>query len=195
MAPEQPPASPARRRLDSSPRRYLRRVSTPQHAPAPDPGVPGRDDPDVATGLAVRAVTRALLIIGIAALGFGLIAAGAASMAEVESGGRGSEAVMPGLSVLMIGQLIAMVGAGLALWALIRLLRRKVPVPEHAVSGLSRALGLLARILLATVVLAVAIWVFVRPDSWLSAVLGGLVAVQIAIVIGVIRTQVLRPRA
>lgn len=168
----------------------------PHHGSAPVPGepVPGRDDPDVAAALAIRAVTRALLIIGVTALGFGLIGAGAASMAQVEDGGRGTRAVMPGLSVLMIGQLVALVGTALAVWALIRLLRRKVPVPAHAVAGLSRALGLLARILFAVVILAVAVWVLIRPGSWLSAVLGGLVAVQVAIVIGVIRTQVLRAR-
>ncbi|TNU72863.1 hypothetical protein FH969_14445 [Miniimonas arenae] len=173
-----------------------RSSSTPAGTPQPVDTSPlvGRTDPDVEGGLAVQATTRTLAAMAASVVGLGLVAAGAASMARVEDGGMGADMVTPGLVVLMVGMLAALVGAVLAAWVLLRLLRHDVPVPGHAVAGLSRALGLCARGLVAALVLTVGVWVVVRPSATLSAVLGGLVAVQVAVVIGAVRARVLRPR-
>lgn len=176
-------------------------MTTPQ-SDRPDPGprvtpspLPPSQDHDIATGLALRSITRALTILGATTVGVGLVAAGAASMAQVENGGAGTEIVVPGLVVLMVGQVVSLVATGLTTWALVRLLRRRVPVPAHAVTGLSRGLGLLSRALVAGLVIAVAASVVLRPGAWLAAVLGAVVALQVSVVIGVVRGNVLRPRA
>ena len=154
---------------------------------------PAATDPDVAAGLAVRAVTRTLASMAITSVGIGLVGAGAASMAQVENGGAGADVVVPGISVLMVGQLVALVATALAAWSLVQLLRHRVPRPAHNVAGLSRALGLCSRFLVAGCVLGVAVWLIVRPSSALSAVLGAIVAVQVALVIGLVRSRFLGP--
>ena len=152
---------------------------------------PAATDPDVVAGLAVRAVTRTLASMAAASVGIGLVAAGAASMAQVENGGAGAEVVVPGISVLMVGQLVALVATALAGWSLVQLLRHRVPNPAHNVAGLSRALGLCSRFLVAGCVLGVAVWLIVRPGTAISAVLGAIVAVQVALVIGFVRLRFL----
>lgn len=151
-------------------------------------------DPDVAAGLALRAVSRTLAILAAATFVLGLIAVGAAQMAQVERGGAGAEAVLPGLAILMIGELFALIGAGLAGWVLVQLLRRRVPVPAHTITGLRGALGRLTRALIVVVILAVAVGIVIRTEAWLSMVLGGLVALQVGVIFAVVRTQVLRTR-
>lgn len=155
---------------------------------------PSATDPDVATGLAVRAVSRALTSMAVTAVAIGLVGAGAASMAQVENGGAGSDVVVPGISVLMIGQLAALVGTALAVWSLVQLLRGRVPDPARNVAGLSRALGLCSRFLIAGCVVGVAVWLIVRPEAGISAVLGAIVAVQVAFVIGLVRSRILATR-
>ncbi|WP_284248886.1 hypothetical protein [Litorihabitans aurantiacus] len=158
---------------------------------------PAASDPDVVAGLAVRAVSRTLLAMAACAVGIGLVGAGAASMAQVERGGGGAEVVVPGVSVLMIGQLAALVATGLAAWALVQLLRRRVPDPAHGVAGLGRALGLCSRFLVVGCAAGVVYWLVARPGTAISAILGAVVAVQVAFVIGLVRSRilVLRPRA
>lgn len=151
-------------------------------------------DPDVATGLAVRAASRTLTILAATTVVLGFIAVGAAQMAQVERGGAGADTVIPGLAVLMVGELVALIATGLAAWVLIQLLRGRVPVPAHAVAGLRRALGRLTRLLIVVVIGAVIVGVIVRADAWLSVVLGGLVALQVVVIFAVVRTQVLRVR-
>lgn len=155
--------------------------------------LPTADDPDVAAGLAVRALTRTVLAMGGCVVGIGLVGAGAASMAQVENGGAGADVVVPGVSVLMVGQLAALVATAFALWSLVQQLRRRVPDPARNVAGLSRALGLCARFVIAGCVVGVAGWLIARPSTAISAVLGAVIAVQIALVIGVVRSRVLRP--
>lgn len=152
-------------------------------------------DPDVAAALAVRATTRAAAVGGGTALVIGAIGLGTASMAQVERDGAAASAVIPGLAVLMVGQFVALVATGLAIWALVRLLRRQVPQPAHAVAGLSRGLGVLARGLVAALVVAVTVSVIVAPDAWFAAVLGALVALQVGVVIGLVRRHILTPGA
>lgn len=156
--------------------------------------IPAATDPDVVAGLAVRAVSRTVTAMAVTAVGIGLVGAGAASMAQVENGGAGADVVVPGISVLMVGQLAALVGAALAVWSLVQLLRRRVPDPARTVVGLSRALGLCARFLVAGCVLGVAVWLVVRPGAAISAVLGAVVAVQVAFVIGMVRSRILATR-
>ena len=165
----------------------------PVTAPVPAP-VPPADDHDVVTGLAVKAVTNTLAAMAATAVGIGLIGAGAASMAQVETGGESSEIVIPGLTVLMVGQLVAVVATALAIISLVSLLRGRVPHPDHAVRGLSRALGLCAKVLLAGCILAIAFWAFYRPSAILPAVFGAVVAVQVAVIIGLVRSKLLRGR-
>lgn len=150
-------------------------------------------DRDVETGLALRALTRTVAILAATTLVVGFIATATASMAQVENGGAGRDAVLPGLIVLGIGEFLALAATALATWSLIRVLRRKVPEPLRAVHGLSRALGLLTRALVAIVLLAVLV-VGLTQGEWLSAVLGGLVACQIGVIFAVVRAQVLRVR-
>lgn len=154
---------------------------------------PSRDDPDVALGLALRAVRNALLILVGSALFIGLVGAGAAAMSQVENGGQGAEIVVPGLVVLMVGQLAALAACAVTVLTLTQLLRGRVPRPSRALRGLSRGLGLCVRGLMAGVVVAIAIWILVRPSATLSAVLGAVVALQVAVVIGVVRSRVLAP--
>ncbi|PWD51883.1 hypothetical protein C8046_15760 [Serinibacter arcticus] len=155
---------------------------------------PPASDPDVATGLAVKAITRTVVAMAATAVGIGLVGAGAASMAQVENGGAGADVVVPGISVLMVGQLVALVGTALAVWSLVQLLRRRVSDPARNVLGLGRALGLCARFLLAGCIVGVAVWIVVRPGATLSAVLGAIVACQVAFIIGLVRSRLLRPR-
>lgn len=173
---------------------------SPPPAPGPTPRPPtaplaSTPDAEIELALALRAVMRTLAAMGVATVVLGLIAAGAAAMSRVENGGAGSDIVVPGLTVLMVGQLVALVATAIAGWVLIRLLRRQVPGPARAVAGLSRALGLCARILLGVLVIAVTVWVIARPAAVLSAVLGALVAAQLAVVIGAVRSSQLRTRA
>lgn len=147
----------------------------------------------MALGLALRAARNALLALAGCALFIGLVGAGAAAMSEVENGGQGAEIVIPGLVVLMVGQFAALVACTLAVLTLVQLLRGRVPDTSRALRGLSRALGLCVRGLLAALVVAVAIWIIARPAATLSAVLGAVVALQVAVVIGVVRSRVLAP--
>lgn len=165
--------------------------------PETNPGTTPATDPDVVTGLAVRAISRTLMAMAGTAIGVGLVGAGAASMAQVENGGGGADVVVPGISVLMIGQLAALVATALATWSLVQLLRRRVPDPAHSVAGLGKALGLCARFLVAGCVIGVAFWLVVRPSTAISAVFGAVVAIQVALVIGLVRSRILRagPRA
>jgi len=151
-------------------------------------------DPEVRAALALRAVTTAVAVLAATAVGIGLIAAGTASMARVEEGGEGAQVVIPGISVLMVGQLVALVATGLAAWVLVRLVRRRVPEPDRALEGLSRALGLCSRVVLAGCVLVILVWVFARPSAALSAVIGALVSAQVAVVFGVVRGILQRAR-
>lgn len=151
-------------------------------------------DPEVRAALALRAVTRAVAILGAVSVAVGLIAVGAAAMARVEDGGDGADVVIPGISVLMVAQVVAVVATGLAAWVLVRLVRRLVPDPARVLDGLSRSLGLCSRVLLAGCVAAIVGWAFVRPGSVVSAVVGALVAAQVAVVFGVVRGMLQRAR-
>lgn len=162
-----------------------------QQGAGPEPGVV---DLEVRAALALRAVTRVVAILAATAFAVGIVAVGVAAMARVEEGGDGAQIVMPGISVLMVGQLAALVATGLAVWVLVRLVRRRVPDPARALDGLSRALGLCSRVLLAGCVVAIAVWAFLRPSSVLSAVVGALVAAQVAVVFGVVRGVLKRAR-
>lgn len=170
----------------ASPASTVERVTSP---------VPSADDHDVATGLAVKAVTSTLGAMAATAVGIGLIGAGAASMAQVENGGDSGDIVIPGLTVLMVGQLAAVVATAFAIISLVSLLRGRVTQPNHAVRGLSRALGLCAKILLAGCILAIGFWAFYRPSAILPAVFGAVVAVQVAVIIGLVRSKLLTSRS
>lgn len=163
-----------------------------QQGARPDPVVVVEHE--VRAALALRAVTRVVAILAATAFAVGAIAVGVAAMARVEEGGDGAEIVTPGITVLMVGQLVALVATGLAVWVLVRLVRRRVPDPARALDGLSQALGLCSRVLLAGCVVAVAVWVLVRPSSVIPAVVGALVAAQVAVVIGVVRGVLTRAR-
>ena len=170
----------------ASPASTVERVTSP---------VPSADDHDVATGLAVKAVTSTLGAMAATAVGIGLIGAGAASMAQVENGGDSGDIVIPGLTVLMVGQLAAVVATAFAIISLVSLLQGRVPQPNHALRGLSRALGLCAKVLLAGCILAIGFWAFYRPSAILPAVFGAVVAVQVAVIIGLVRSKLLTSRS
>lgn len=151
-------------------------------------------DPEIAGALAARSITRALAILAGVAFGVGVVGACAASLAQVDAGGEGTALVTPGLLVLMVGQAAALVATGLAAWTLLLVLRERVPTPQGAVAGLSRGLGLCSRGLLAGIVLSVGLTVAIWPETWMSSLLGGAVAVQVATAFGMVRRSVLRPR-
>lgn len=164
------------------------------HEPGAGPG-PVVVDHEVRAALALRAVTRAVAILAATALGIGIIAVGAAAMARVEDGGEGTDVVTPGISVLMVGQLMALVATALAAWVLMRLVRQRVPDPARALEGLSRALGLCSRVLLAGCVVVTLVWAFARPAHVLAAIVGSLVAAQAAVVFGLVRGILQRARS
>ncbi|ACQ81529.1 hypothetical protein Bcav_3286 [Beutenbergia cavernae DSM 12333] len=149
--------------------------------------------PDVALARSVRAATQALGVLAATTLVLGLVGAGALRMAGVEASASdpAGATLLPGVTMLGLGQLTALVGAGLAGWVLLYLLRDRVTDPTRAVRGLSRALGICAWVCVAACVVGIAAWAIVRPGAILPAVLGSLVSVQVAVVIGVLRTRVL----
>lgn len=170
--------------------------------------------PDVAVAHAIRALTRALLVC-CAAVG----ALGLAGVAVLTLGAASTDGLMPALSLLAVGQVVALAGGGVVVLGLRAALRpsraRRGPdasspadapadAPAHATPDdaaraaaacavVARRLEVLARVLLAACVLAVAGWAFADGASALGALLGALVSAQVAVVFVVVGRRLSPP--
>lgn len=169
----------------------------------PAPARPPRADPppDVRLARGIRRLTRALVAAAAVTAGLGLAAAAVLTLA-----GGTPEGVRPGLSLVVLGQAFALVGAVVVGHALRDALAgpagRKAPrdrsphaegvgpSPEATEASAARAeracrsaaerLTTLARWQLVALVPAVAGWTLVDPPSGWGALLGGVVAAQVA---------------
>ena len=168
--------------------------------------------PDVAVAHAIRALTRALLVC-CAAVG----ALGLAGVAVLTLGAASADGLMPALSLLAVGQVVALAGGVVVVLGLRATLRpsraRRGPdassatvAPTHATPDdaaraaaagavVARRLGLLARLLLVALVVAVAGWAFADGASALGALLGALVSAQVAVVFVVVGRRLSPPAA
>ncbi len=176
--------------------------------------------PDVAVAHAIRALTRALLVC-CAAVG----ALGLAGVAVLTLGAASTDGLMPALSLLAVGQVVALAGGVVVVLGLRAALRpsraRRGPdasspavaptvaptdAPTHATPDdaaraaaacavVARRLEVLARVLLAACVLAVAGWAFADGASALGALLGALVSAQVAVVFVVVGRRLSPPAA
>lgn len=146
----------------------------------------------IALGRAIRAATMSAAVSAALVLAVGLIAAGALRMAE-GSGEAGQAALLPGVTLLGVGQLAALVMTALSVWVLAALLRGNSPDPAHTISRLSTVLGVCIRALLTLCVLGVLGWLAWRPTAVVPALLGAAVSAQVAVATGALRSTVLAP--
>jgi hypothetical protein len=169
----------------------------------PAPARPPRADPppDVRLARDIRRLTRALVAAGAATAGLGLAAAAVLTLA-----GGTADGVRPGLSLVVLGQAFALVGAVVVGHSLRHALAEPAgreaprersphaegvgPTPAATEASAARAdracrsagerLTTLARWQLVALVPAVAGWTLIDPLSGWGALLGGVVAAQVA---------------
>ncbi|MEE6274319.1 hypothetical protein [Georgenia wangjunii] len=137
---------------------------------------------DVRVARAVRGLRDALVACGAACLVLGVFAVGAVLLAGDDAG-----AAWPAVTLLGSGQLLALVGAGVAAAALRAVLRGSGPAP--ALARTHAILGLLARLVLVACVAGATAWVVARPGAALMTLALALVTAQLAAVLAVVRRR------
>lgn len=144
------------------------------------------DDPTapVGTRTATTRAARALRIT-LTATAAACIVLGVIGLAVAMLAGSDDEVLWPGLSLLALAQLVALLAAGTAGWGLRRLVRGAEP---RAVTARVRAtLRVLEHALLVLLVLGAAAWIVVRPAAAVSAVSCAVVGAQLALVLHLLR--------
>jgi hypothetical protein len=150
--------------------------------------------PDVVVARTLRSLTRALLVCCAAALGLGVLSVTMLALADPAAD------LASGLVLLGVGQAGALAGAGVVGAGLRRVVAgptsqapRLGATPQDAAAaeavraGVSRRLALVTRGLLVTCVLVSAGWTLVDPAAGLGALVGALVAGQVAVALLVLR--------
>lgn len=145
--------------------------------------------PDALVARTIRALTRVMVAGGAAAVALGLAAVAVLVLTGPDGGRAG-----PVLTLLALGQLAAIGTAGVGAVGTWRVLRR--PGDASAGTGASaadavaavrvrsttaRRLAVLARATGVACVVAVAAWALAEPAAAFGALLGGLVAAQVAV--------------
>lgn len=157
---------------------------------------------DVLIARAVRAHTRALATLAGACIVLALIGVAALSLAGADTG---TPPVTAGLTLLGVGQVCALVAAAVAGMGLARVLRDvgepgsddavdavRADVPRTAVRRTAARFAVLMRVTVGACVLAVTVWALADPVGLIGAVVGALVALQLVVVLALLRVQMLR---
>lgn len=157
---------------------------------------------DVLIARAVRAHTRALATLAGACIVLALIGVAALSFAGADTG---TPPVTAGLTLLGVGQVCALVAAAVAGMGLARVLRDvgepgsddavdavRADVPRTAVRRTAARFAILMRVTVGACVLAVTVWALADPAGLIGAVVGALVALQLVVVLALLRVQMLR---
>lgn len=157
---------------------------------------------DVLIARAVRAHTRALLTMALAVLVLAIIGVAALSLAGAD---RSTAPIMAGLTLLGVGQLSALVAAGIAGAGLVRVLRDvgepgsadsaaavRSDVPRAAVRTTAARFAVLMRVILGACVLTIAVWALANTAGIVGAVVGALVTVQVVVALALLRVHLLR---
>ncbi|GAA4418509.1 hypothetical protein GCM10023169_08170 [Georgenia halophila] len=130
------------------------------------------------SGRAVRALRTALLVTAGACVALGILGASLVLLS-------GATDPWPGLTLLLTGQVVALVAALVSAVGLRRVLRGD---ERGAVTARVRsAYGVLASVLAALLIAGVTGWVLVRPDAWLAVVACALLTAQLVAVLRYLR--------
>ncbi|WP_193312878.1 hypothetical protein [Georgenia subflava] len=136
--------------------------------------------PGGAADRAARALRVTLLVTAGACLGLGAMGLALALLT-----GTDSSALWPGLTLLALGQLVALVAAAVAGTGLRRVL---AGAPPREVTTRVRArLGHLSTALVALLAVAAAGWILARPSAVVAVLACALVSVQLAVVLRLLR--------
>lgn len=142
---------------------------------------------DVAVARGIRALRAALAIVVAGTLALGVLA-----LALVALVPPGSDLLWPGVSVLMVGQLLGLLAAGLAGWALRSVLAGADPAA--AVAGLAGRFRTTAIALVVACLTTSLAWALVDAAALVPALVCAAVAAQLAVVLEVLRRTVLTAR-
>lgn len=169
----------------------------------PSPAEPGADLPaDVVIARAVRSHTRTLAAVAGVCLLFALVGVGALSMA----GENATDApVLAGLTQLGVGQVCALAAAAIAGIGLVTVLRgvgepgsadsasaARRRLPSSVTRTTAARLAILMRVTVGALVLTITVWALANPAGIIGSVIGALVAVQLVVVLALLRVHLLR---
>lgn len=156
---------------------------------------------DVVIARSVRAHTRALVVVLVAPLVLAGLAAAALSMA---GGYRPDPPLTAGISMVVLGQVLALAAAVIIGRGLLDLLRgagtpgspqsQRAAVrgqPNRVLDRTVSRLALMIRVIVAAAVLGIAAWALVDSSGVVGAVVGAVLIAQVAVVVAVVRVSIL----
>ena len=156
---------------------------------------------DVAIARALRAHTLTMLAMCATCLVLALVGAGALSMAGDQ---RTDVRVVAGLTMLGAGQLLAIVAAVIAGLGWLAIARgvgdpgsrtskdaARRHLPQQQTTRTARRLALLLRVVAALAVVGVTVWAIADIDAVIGAVVGAVLLVQVAVVLAIVRVNLL----
>ena len=151
--------------------------------------------PDVVAARVVRALTRTLVLCCVAVVAAGLVAAGALAVAGDATERLTTLGLAPAVTMLGLGQAGGLVAAVVSAVGLRRVLAADLRATGGSGAGaaerVARRLGLVARGLFGACALGSAAWIVAEPPAAVAVLLGAAVSAQVAVLLLVLRTNLL----